>query len=90
MVLGKTVGKASRTLFFLSPDENPGHKPKVLFVLRLKVARGQLVLDLTTVHSSRVPQQHFCVGLRAGGALLRWWMLQRLQHRSEEQTCWKG
>lgn len=35
MVLRKAVGKASQTLFFLSPAENPGHKPKVLFVLRL-------------------------------------------------------
>lgn len=35
MTLGKAVGKASQTLFLLSADENPGHKPKVLFVLRL-------------------------------------------------------
>lgn len=35
MVLGKAVGKASQTLFFLSPDANPGHKPKVLFILKL-------------------------------------------------------
>ena len=32
MVLGKAVGKAN---YFLSPDENPGNKPKVLHVLRL-------------------------------------------------------
>lgn len=35
MVFGKAVGKASQTLFFLSPDENSGHKAKVLFVLKL-------------------------------------------------------
>lgn len=35
MVWGKAVGKTSETLFFISPDENLGHKPEVLFVLRL-------------------------------------------------------
>lgn len=79
MVLGKAAEKASRTNFFLPSDENPGHKPKVLFVLRLNISLKRASAFGPYNHTLLLGSlEHFCLGLRAGDVLL--WALQCLHH----------
>lgn len=88
MVLGKEAEKASQTNFFLSSDENPGHKPKVLFVLRLNISPERATAFGPYNHTLLGSLEHFCVGLRAGDVLL--WALQCLHHRRRSSHAGKA
>lgn len=89
MVLGKAAEKASQTNFFLPSDENPGHKPKVLFVLRLNISPKRAAAFGPYNHTLLLGSlEHFCVGLRAGDVLL--WALycgRRSRHAGKAEPC---
>lgn len=77
MVLGKAAEKASQTNFFLPSDENPGHKPKVLFVLRLNISLQRVSAFGPYNHALLLGSlEHLCLGLRTGDVPL--WALQCL------------
>lgn len=87
MVLGKAAEKASQTNFFLPSDENPGHKPKVLFVLRLNISLQRVSAFGPCNHALLLGSlEHLCLGPR-GCAALGTAVPPSVQ---EEQACWKG
>lgn len=89
MVLGKAAEKASQTNFFLPSDENPGYKPKVLFVLRLNISLKRASAFGFKKHTLLLGSlEHFCLGLRAGDVLL--WALQCLHHHRRGRIAGKA
>lgn len=86
MVLGKAAEKASQINFFLPSNENPGHKPKVLFVLRLNISTKKTSAFRPYNHTLLLGSlKYFCLGMRAGAVLL--WVLQCLH---QGRRSWKG
>lgn len=86
MVLGKAAEKASQTL---PSDENPGHKPEVLLVLRLNISPKRASAFGRYNHTLLLASlEHFCLGLRAGDVLL--WALQCLHHHRRGRPAGKA
>lgn len=87
MVLGKAAEKASQTNFFLPFNESPGHKPKVLLVLRLNISPKRTSAFRPYNHTLLLGSlEYFCLGLRVGAVLL--WALQCLHHGRRSCKGW--